>query len=124
MQDDSLLAYFSQRVQVPNVEGFWSQIPLRVWLLEPESLKYSVLGPSGFGVYVDPPGYLWGTRIGVSWDSLVGSSLHAGDGADADAALGLCRCSGPTGDRGEGPGLFSRTESRRPKVYVYVAGNI
>ena len=28
----------NQRVQVPNIEGLWSPIPLRVWFLEPESL--------------------------------------------------------------------------------------
>ena len=50
-------AYGPQRVQVPNISGFWSQIPLRVWLLDPNTiksmvfgtrdLKYWVLGPSG-----------------------------------------------------------------------------
>ena len=33
-----LLGYcFSQRVQVPDIEVLWSQIQLRVWLLEPET---------------------------------------------------------------------------------------
>ena len=38
----------AQRVQVPIISGLWSQIPLRVWVLEPQSLyKYWGLGPSG-----------------------------------------------------------------------------
>ena len=41
----------TQRVQVPDTSGLWSQIPLRVWVLGARDLKYWVLGPSGtFGI--------------------------------------------------------------------------
>ena len=36
-----------QRVQVPNIEGLWSQKTLRVWYLEPESLNVGYLDPLG-----------------------------------------------------------------------------
>ena len=32
-----MATYPTQRVQVPNIEGLWSSIPCREWLLEPES---------------------------------------------------------------------------------------
>ena len=37
-----------QRVQVPNIYGLWSQIPLRVWVFDPETsnIEYlEFLGP-------------------------------------------------------------------------------
>ena len=35
----------SQRVQVPNIQGLWSRIPLRVWFWGAESLKIGYLDP-------------------------------------------------------------------------------
>ena len=40
----------AQKVQVPNIQVLWSQIPLRVWLLEPESLNIGYLDALGWGV--------------------------------------------------------------------------
>ena len=37
----------SQRVQVPNIEGLWSQIPLRVWLLGSKTSNIGYLDPLG-----------------------------------------------------------------------------
>ena len=37
----------SQRVQVPNILGLWSQKPLRVGFLGPESLNVGYLDPLG-----------------------------------------------------------------------------
>ena len=37
----------SDRVQAPNISGLWSQNHTLNGLLEPESMKYLVLGPSG-----------------------------------------------------------------------------
>ena len=33
----------SQRVQVPNISGLWSQIPLKVWFWGPETLNIGYL---------------------------------------------------------------------------------
>ena len=37
--------YISQRVQVLNIEGLWSQKPLRVWFWGPENLNIGYLDP-------------------------------------------------------------------------------
>ena len=37
----------TQRVQVPNIQGLWSQEPLRIWLLEPETSNVGYLDPLG-----------------------------------------------------------------------------
>ena len=37
----------SKRVQVSNIQGLWSQKPLRVWFLEPTSLNIEYLDPLG-----------------------------------------------------------------------------
>ena len=34
-------------VQVPNIQALWSQIPLRAWILEPETSNIRYLGLSG-----------------------------------------------------------------------------
>ena len=39
----------SQRVQVANIFGLWSQIPLKVWYLEPEYFNIGSLDPLGMG---------------------------------------------------------------------------
>ena len=44
----SVLGTRSQRVQVLNIGGLWSQIPLRVCVLEPESLNIGYLDPLGY----------------------------------------------------------------------------
>ena len=36
-----------QRVQEPNIEGVWPQIPLRVWFWEPETSIIGYLDPLG-----------------------------------------------------------------------------
>ena len=35
----------TQRVQVPNIQGLWAPIPLRVWFLEPETSNVGYLDP-------------------------------------------------------------------------------
>ena len=46
--ESHLQASTSQRVQVPIIEGLWSQRPLIIWFLEPECLKIGYLDPPGF----------------------------------------------------------------------------
>ena len=41
------LGSLSRRVQVPNIQGVWSQIPSKVWVWGPESLNIGYLDPLG-----------------------------------------------------------------------------
>ena len=58
----------AQRVQVPNTSGLWSQIPRRVWLLEPlaghrsEQQAHHLEGPQAAWHWADP---VKSRRLGV-----------------------------------------------------------
>ena len=43
----------TQRVQVPNIKGPWSQKPLRVWYLEPDTSSIGHLDPLGTKQHMD-----------------------------------------------------------------------
>ena len=48
MEEFNSLRNLTQRVQVPNTYGVWSQNPYRAWFLQPESSNIGYLDPLGY----------------------------------------------------------------------------
>ena len=87
------VVFITQRVQVPNIEGPWSQKPLRGWVCGTRVLRYWVLGPSALWLLSD-----------IMLHMVVANSLHHG-------SYGCARCSRIASQQNRGWPLMCRTTS-------------